>query len=255
MSIRLRLANRLILSNTQHPIDPENRERVAIPCGSDEMEAWVVQKGTQPEVVCLKFPGTGGRAEHAGPHPCELISDQYSVWTINPPGYGTSTGNACVKKMIATCDNAWKAIQHKADGRPILVSGNSLGCMYALYIAARFKVAGLFLRNPAPVHQLIKGKHSWWNAGFAYRHIASQVPAEMDAVQNAQHCQTPLFFLTSAMDRTVPPNIQEQVFDQYAGKKTKFTIPDADHHHPVPEPLVEEYLTAVKTWIHELNIR
>lgn len=254
MSIRLRLANRLILSNTQHALDPQNRERVAIPCGSDEIEAWVVQKGTRPKVMCLKFPGTGGRAELAGPHPCEVISDTFSAWTINPPGYGTSTGNACVKKMVATCENAWQAIQQKADKCPIVVCGNSLGCMYALYVASRFKVAGLFLRNPAPVHQLIKAKHSWWNAGFAYRHIASQVPLTMDAVQNAQQCTTPLFLLMSELDRRVPPNVQEQVFDQYAGRKFRFTIPGADHDHPVPEPLIEAYLSAVKTWVDELDI-
>lgn len=254
MSIRLRLANRLILSNTQHPIDSQNRERIAIPCGSDEIEAWVIQKDGPPDVMGLKFPGTGGRAELAGPHPCELISDRYTVWTINPPGYGTSTGNACVKKMAATCEAAWQTLEQNAEGRPIFVSGNSLGCMYALYVAARFEVAGLFLRNPAPVQQLIKGKYSWWNAGLAYSQIASQVPAEMDAVENAKRCKAPAFFLMSEGDRRVPPKYQAQVFDPYAGRKSKFVIRGADHDDPIPEAMVEDYLSTVRTWIAGLNI-
>lgn len=248
MPLRLRLANRLILCDTQHPIDPEQRRREVIPCGDDQMEAWVFQYGKSPDIVCLKFPGTGGRAEQAGPHPCEIISSEFEVWTINPPGYGSSTGQACVSKMVATSEAAWLAVEKRAAGRPIVVTGNSLGCMYALYVASRYPVAGMLLRNPAPVHQLIKGEYSWWNAGLAARFIASQVPQAMDAVANARLCKAPALFVMSGADRRVPVQYQKMVIDQYQGPHATFLVPGADHDHPIPEALVDDYVQSVKAW-------
>lgn len=259
MSILLRLANRMILSNTRHEIDPEARGRVAIPCGHDEIEAWTVSKHAaaapqsgdtrQPQLFLLKFPGTGGRAERGGPHPGELLGlASYEVWTINPPGYGTSVGAACVKKMPATCDAAWSAISERAAGKPVLVTGNSLGGMYALYVAARYPVAGVFLRNPAPVHELIRGEYSWWNFGLAARWIGAQVPDEMNSISNARRCSAPAFFVMSENDRTVPPKYQQQIVDNYGGKTTTFTLCDAEHHTPVSEKQADNYRASVACW-------
>ena len=249
MSLALSLANRLILDNTQHEIDPEDRKRVAITCGRDEIEAWVTtSENPQVDVFCLKFPGTGGRAENSGPHPCEIISDEFECWTINPPGYGTSTGKACVQKMAATCDSAWQAVYQRANGKPIMAAGNSLGCMYALYVAARFPVSGVLLRNPAPIHQLIRERYSWWNFGLANRWIASQVSTEMDSVVNAARCMAPALFVCSEKDRMIPPRIQEKVINAYAGPFSRFMIVDGDHDTPVPEQQVEQYRLAVEKW-------
>ncbi|MCP4165264.1 MAG: hypothetical protein GY759_05135, partial [Chloroflexi bacterium] len=103
-------------------------------------------------------------------------------------------------------------------------------------------------RNPAPVHQLIKGEYSWWNAGLAARFIASQVPQAMDAVANARLCKAPALFVMSGADRRVPVQYQQMVIDQYQGPHTIFLVPGADHHHPIPEALVDDYVQAVKAW-------
>ena len=248
MSFKLRLANRLILSDTRHPIDPEGRRQVVIPCGADQIEAWVIESEREADVLCLKFPGTGGRAERAGPHPCDLVAENFEVWAINPPGYGSSTGSACVSKMNDMCDAAWQAIYARADGRPIVVTGNSLGGIYALFVAARYSIAGLLLRNPAPIHQLIKGKHSWWNAGLASRLVASQVPIELDAVANAAESSAPALFVMSERDRVIPPKYQHMIMEQYAGPYSRFLIPDADHHHPIPEEQADDYIKTIETW-------
>ena len=258
MSLLLRLANRLILDNSTDAIDPEQRRRIAIPCGTDEIEAWVTESqpanSQLPELFCLKFPGTGGRAERSGPHPAELLSpEHFQTWTINPPGYGTSTGMACVSNMPIVCEAAWKSISQVADGKPIVVTGNSLGGMYALYVAARYPVAGVLLRNPAPVQQLIRGRYSWWNFGLA-NFVGRQVPAEMDAVQNSQRCKSAALFVTSDSDRVIPVKYQKMIVDNYAGASSVFTIRDADHHTPLPESQFDEYRLAVAEWAKQLNL-
>ena len=244
----LKLANRLILANSDHWIDPESRRRVAIPCGDEQMEAWVIESVESPELFCLKFPGTGGRAERAGPHPAKFLSpDRFETWTINPPGYGVDNGTACVSKMPTVCHAAWDAISQKANGRPIVVTGNSLGCLYALNVAANFPVAALTLRNPAPVHQLIRGRYSWWNLGLAGL-VARQVPSNMNAVSNGKKCSAACLMITSDSDRVVPPKYQDMVADAYNGPLIRFVLQDADHATSVPEEQLADYKVALQQW-------
>jgi pimeloyl-ACP methyl ester carboxylesterase len=254
MSLTLRLANRLILCDTRHYIDPEDRTRVVIPGRGDKIEAWIINAEAEPDFFCLKFPGTGGRAERAGPHPCEVLTGNFEVWAINPPGYGTSSGRACVRKMIETCESAWAAIEKRAAGRPVIVTGNSLGGMYALFVAARFPVSGVLLRNPAPVHQLIRGKYSWWNAGLASRLVGSHVPQAMDAVVNARNCSAHALFVISERDRMVPRKYQNMIIDQYGGPSSQFLIRGADHHHPVPQEILQSYQASLAEWGQSLAL-
>lgn len=255
MSLLLRIANRLILGNSTNHIDPEDRRREAFSCDADEMEAWVTESDSDSRhLFCLKFPGTGGRAERAGPHPCEIVSpDGHETWAINPPGYGTSSGSASVSKMPQVCDAAWQAVQHRAAGTPVIVTGNSLGCMYALYVAARYPIAGLLLRNPAPVHQLIRRRYSWWSLGLA-NYVSDQVPEAMDAVANSRRSSVPALFVTSDRDRKIPPAIQQEVFSAYGGDLEVFTLQDADHHTPLSEDQMEDYKNAVIDWGHKLGL-
>ncbi|MGI9517311.1 MAG: alpha/beta fold hydrolase [Pirellulaceae bacterium] len=255
MSIWLRIANRMILDNTRDYVDPEDRVRVPIAAGEDEIEAWLWRSESEPKLFVLKFPGTGGRAERGGPHPAEVISpERHEVWTINPPGYGTGGGSACVTKMASTCEAAWQTIREQAGNVPIILTGNSLGCSYALYVAARYPVAGVFLRNPVPLHELITGRYSWWNFGLGSRKIRDQVPDEMDAIKNAKQANAPAFFVTSEKDRMIPPVYQQMIFDAYAGPHAMYVIRDADHHTPIDEEEVDDYVDAIRSWAGEHQI-
>ncbi len=250
MSFWLRIADRLILENTRHPIDPENRQRQVVPSRFGQLEFWTwsepAASGDRANLFALKFPGTGGRAERGGPHPCDVLSPgDFEVWTINPPGYGGSDGVASLANMVETAETGWRTVHDRADDRPVLVVGNSLGCLYALYVAARYPVAGVFLRNPVPLTQLIMARYAWWNLWLGARMICRQVPAEMDAIDNAQHAVAPLMFVRSERDRLVPHKLQKLIWDAYAGPKREFVIHDADHHDPLDEGQFESYRQAL----------
>ena len=136
MSFWLRIADKMILDQSRDPIDPEDRRRATIEVSSGKMEAWIWSECSgaeeQPSFLALKFPGAGGRAERGGPHPCDIFRDSpFDVWTINPPGYGGSDGQASVAHMVETAECAWQAIKLAADSAPVIVVGNSLGCLYA----------------------------------------------------------------------------------------------------------------------------
>ena len=241
-----RVADRLVLCPSTDSIDPEDRQRVLIPFENGNLEAWtneVHQDAGSPKLLALKFPGKGGRAERAGPHPCELWPDIASkIWTINPAGYGGSDGSASLSTMPAQADAVISFVQKELSDHQILLIGNSLGCVSALYLAARHQVAAIFVRNPPPLRELIAGrlKYNWWNLGGA-RFVAAQIPSELDSIANAARCTCPAFFLRSEKDTVVPPSFQRQIIDAYAGNLQEFIIPGADHGEFVAEEDLDRY--------------
>ena len=62
----------------------------------------------------------------------------------------------------ALADAVLEQLQTQAAGRPVLVTGSSLGCVSALYLAARHPFAGLILRNPPPLREVILARFGWW---------------------------------------------------------------------------------------------
>lgn len=253
-----RLADRLVLRPSTDPIDPEHRQRILIPFEGGHLEAWaneVNQDIESPKLIALKFPGTGGRAERAGPHPCELWPDVASkIWTINPAGYGGSDGSATLSTMAAQCEAVFSFVQNQLSDHRIMLVGNSLGCVSALHLAARHEVAAIYLRNPPPLKELIAGriKYNWWNFGMA-RFVANQIPSELDAITNAANCDCPAFFLRSEDDTVVPETYQQKIIDAYRGNVQEFIIPRAEHDDFVAEADFDRYCAAMvhfkATWM------
>lgn len=263
MSFLSWLANRLILCPSTHTIDPAGKQRIEIPTPHGHVEAYVDSmnndgigeqrnQGTG-DLVILKFPGTAGRAERAGLHPAELFEQFASeVWTINHHGYGQSSGPANILSFPEACDSVMEFIRaRKGKQRSYLVTGNSLGSISALYVAARYPVTGMLLRNPVPVHQLIstRPKYAAWNFGMSSV-VANQVPASLDAIENARQASAPCLFVQSERDRVVPPPYQAQIIDNYHAVSSTFVSRGTDHHEPVPENQAEAYLDSLR-WLEK----
>lgn len=202
-------------------------------------------------MIALKFPGVAGRAERGGPHPFELVPEcAVEIWTINPLGYGGSEGRATLRVTVSTCDAVWQTVTLKYPNASIFVIGNSLGCLAALYLAAAKAVAGLYLRNPVPVHQMIRTRlrYNWWNFGLA-RLIANQLPIELDAVKNSKLALAPLLQVSSGLDRVVPLHYQQLIFSAYRGKKEQFILNGVDHHEFVREDQQEDYKNETRKFL------
>ena len=254
MSILSSLADRMILQATTHYVDPEGRERRMIPTAGADIEAWITRSndelGKKTPIVILKFPGTGGRAERSGPHPAEHWDDVAAeVWTINHRGYGGSPGPASLANFMETCESIWKCIAAQFPERKIVVCGNSLGCLSALYLSARYPVVGVYLRNPPALAQMIatRPRYAWWNFGMS-RLITDQVPEPLDSIENAKRSSCAALFIQSELDRVTPPRFQNEVIDHFGGEKQTFVIHGADHHHPITEAQHGQYLKAIR-WL------
>lgn len=267
MSLLSKLANRMILCPSTDPIDPgENRREVIHSKNGVEIEAYVSTWGEfdSPELadneklLVLKFPGTGGRAERATVHPCELMSHEdgtsqfraAQVWTLNHRGYGQSTGPAALQNFVSTINHFWECIADQFPNEKKLVTGNSLGCISALYAARHKNVDAILLRNPPPLARLIsdRPRYNAWNFGMG-KFIADQVPKELDALGNASMSDCPALLVTSERDRVVPFKYQMEIMEVYLGSIRQFIIEGADHHHRIPERQEAEYLAAID-WLN-----
>ncbi len=254
MALLSRMADRLILCPSTDFIDPEDRQRQLIAVPDGHVEAWVTKTTSRVDhpkrLVAIKFPGAGGRAERGGPHPCDVWPDvDAEIWTINNTGYGGSSGVATVQTFESTATRVYQHVAEKFSDRPVLLVGNSLGCVSALFLAANFRVNGLYLRNPPPLHQMIstRPRYNWWNFGLA-KMIARQVPATLNAVTNASKTKTNCLFVQSQGDRVIPCVYQDLIIAAYAGPKRVFTIQNADHHHTIPDRQYDEYVAAL-AWL------
>mgnify|MGYP001953668474 CR=1 FL=1 len=115
-------------------------------------------------------------------------------------------------------------------------------------MAAHFRVAGVLLRNPAPVHQLIgmRPRYLWPSLGLS-KLLAAQIPSYLDAVCNAAQCTSPCWILVSQSDSVVPVSFQQQIINAYGGSIDVFPVPDAGHDSPIPLKLEDAYLRWVES--------
>jgi|GEM_PF-1170917 len=259
MQIAQRLLDQMAFSATTDMIDPENRTREVVEfengCASGSFEMWghrlVGPSGSTSEVpwVILKFPGTGGRAEQASTHPAGALPEGsvLSVWAVNPPGYGTSGGKPSMTTMPAVIRCAVARVGSMHPHTRLLVTGNSLGCMWALYAAANCQPDALLLRNPFSLRELISGqwRYNWWNLGAA-RWIAGAVSGELDAVANARQCHVPCMIVQSGNDSLIPVRFQAMVIEALSGRNETLVIPGADHGDPMPESMEIDFLAIIR---------
>ena len=250
------IADRLVLQPTTHPVFSFGKSRRFVQFGQRELEIWTQRVGAveseDVDVFVLKFSGTAGRAERASSHPLDHWTGlRAELWSVNPPGYGGSSGRASVRYLAEAGKAAYDAISEIAEGRPIIVTGNSLGSATALHVGASRDVAGLILRNPPPLRQMIVGLHGWWNLWLGAAIIAREVPHSLCSIHNARRCQAPAVFVMSEKDRTVPPYYQLKVLRAYGGKKRVLVLDGADHGTTAMCPDAQRRYDRLLDWLRD----
>jgi pimeloyl-ACP methyl ester carboxylesterase len=251
------LTDRIILEPSRHEITVPHKRRRLLTHGDGELEVWIHRAGPgpeaqEPDVYVLKFPGTASRAEDA----TDMVDNCWphlnvEVWAVNPPGYGGSSGAASLHNIPSMASRALDALKPAASGRPLVIAGGSLGCVSALYLAARHEtIDGLVLQNPPALREVIQAQSGWWHFAWARTLIASQIPAKLDSIHNASQASAPAVFLIALQDRIVPAGQQRQIFEAYAGPKQVLDRAEADHDTPLHESDVQE-LHALAAWLHQ----
>jgi pimeloyl-ACP methyl ester carboxylesterase len=131
----------------------------------------------------------------------------------------------------------------------VVVAGNSLGCVSALYLAANEPVQGLFLKNPPALREIIRGQNGWWHPKLVKTILARQVPEVLDSIENAAAAKAPAVFVTARKDEVVPAPIQKLIIDAYGGSKQVLELPAARHATPLTAEELERLRELVQ-WLY-----
>ncbi len=244
-----RIPDALVLKPSTEPIATQRgaRETLATPVGPCGL--WTHRpEGRAGDVLLLRLPGAGGRAERAIDHPIGFWPhQQVEVWAVNPPGYGDSPGRARLQNLVpvtvALLERAFASGQ-----RRVFLAGNSLGGLAALLAAPRFPLSGLIVRNPPPLRAVIRDRRAWWNGWIGADLIAAMVPGHLDAVRAAAANTAPAVFIRSLRDRVVPAHLQSVILERYGGPSRVLDLPDANHDTPL-EPDEAEALAEHLDWL------
>lgn len=253
-------ADHLILHPTRDPIPVPNGTRTTLPFGPQAagsggekvLEVWVgrtrVRSTADNLAYVLEFSPNAGRAEWGllyGTGKWEGLPIEY--WSLNYPGYGGSDGPATLDGVHRSALAAYDALAERAQGKPIFLSGYSLGTAAALHVASQRPVAGLYLYHPVPLRQLIVGKYGWWNLWLAALPVSRDIPTELDALANAAATRAPALFVLGQSDTFVNYPYQKRVADAYAGPKRLLPLPV--NHNDDPEELHRAEIREGVRWL------
>lgn len=252
--------DRLILFPTTEPMRYQGIERLEVKQQDGQpVEVWTARsagaKHAEPRAFVLQFNGNASRAEPMAFFIAqEWGSRPVEVWAVNYPGYGGTPGPARVRAIPAAALAAYDELERVAQGRPIFVSGQSLGAVAALHVAANRPVAGAVLWSPPPLRDMILKRFGWWNLWLLAGPVSLTVPRELDSLRNAASASAPAVFVVTGQDTVVPLKYQTKVSDAYAGEKQFIRMPDSDHNSAMEGKAVQEYEAALD-WLWERAVR
>ncbi|TWU55351.1 alpha/beta hydrolase [Rubripirellula reticaptiva] len=252
-SFRRYLLDRMVLRPSRVHIPHGVQTRVMMDVCGRSLECFVQRNFDDDgpaDLLVLKFPGTAGRAERSSMTPVSMLDGvRGEVWTWNPPGYGRSEGRASLQSIAIAAQHFFRNVVQAGSVVPgvIWLCGNSLGCNVALHVAATMDCgdasAGLVLRNPPPLIPVVMRIARQYPLGQRVRSIAESLSDEMNAMKTAPQVSLPAVFMQSEKDELVPPSIQDELIDCYAGDRRVVKLSGLKHAgiaSPEQEALIEK---------------
>ncbi|MEC8509653.1 MAG: alpha/beta hydrolase [Planctomycetota bacterium] len=255
------LLDRLVMAPSTDAIDPESRIREVLPTSCGDVELWKdlhvngeVSDDQSPELLMIKFPGTGGRAERATAQPAQFwLTPKTELWAVNPPGYGGAKGRASLHHIERMVEAIRDHLESKSIPKVILVA-NSLGNLAALKLATLYPVSGLVLRNPPDIPLVVHHRSRAYRATWLGRWLGTAFPPNLDLIATASQCSAPAVFIHSERDQLVPLELQRPISSAYCGPKKILIAQGIDHADPIPDHQVEAYRSCAR-WLEQQAYR
>jgi pimeloyl-ACP methyl ester carboxylesterase len=247
-------ANSFILFPSRAHIDCSGAQRQPIDFDGGKLEILTSRSpaatNKEPEAYILRFCGNAERAEWNACRFTGWSDKPVEMWSVNHPGFGGSSGTARLDRLAPAALAAYDAMAREAQGKPIFISATSLGTTMALHLAKERPVAGMILRTPPPLRQLILERHGWWNLWLLAAPVAMGVPGDIDSITNAKKVGVPTVFVLLDNDSVVPMKYQQKVVDAYAGPKHVIISRGGDHNS-ILTPTAMTELSQKLDWLWE----
>ncbi|MCC9600531.1 alpha/beta hydrolase [Stieleria sp. JC731] len=236
VAFRRRLLDRFVLRPSQNELDFGTKQRRFYESDGQRDEYFVgdLQPDQTPDLLVVKFPGTAGRAERATDWPGSILSGvhvRHCTW--NAPGYGRSSGRPSLANLAKRATPFFLHLLEQIDltKTKVWLTGNSLGCTTATYLAGEFgdRVSGLVLRNPPPLIDTVKRVADRYPFGKLAHAIAESLPNELNLLHTAPKVGVASVMLQSELDELVPVTQQDSVFDRLPEPKRRVLMQGIGH--------------------------
>lgn len=183
-----------------------------VPPGSKAVPQWVgvgehgngvhvaMLRQEPPRAVVLYFGGNGEDLYAAAPSVESLAAYGTLAIAAEHPGYGASSGEPGVERLLASAAHAAAYARAQADELrvPLVVVGSSLGSFCATAVAAAGGVDRLVLRAPPTSLAAVASTKFWWlPVGLLLRH-------RFDNLGVAPRVRCPVLVLHGDADDVVP---------------------------------------------------
>lgn len=245
-------ADRLVLGEAHQTLDPRGATRRTLKTADGRAIEYYVARSPgarqsgEPVAFVLYFTGKASLVEEWITPVADSWGDRpIEMWGMNYPGSGGSDGPAKLDRVVPNALALYDACHAAAGDRPIFVNGVSFGSTAALAVAARRPVAGVILKNPPALRELILGSYGWWNLWLAAGPIARAIPDDLDALANAAKSTAPALILSAGADWKVPPQYHERVIAAYTGPKDVIRLPNAGHDDPLTPDAAQQFDTDI----------
>lgn len=157
---------------------------------------------------------------------CKYLSEQFQVHVLSVeyPGYGVCPGPVSREGIL---DNAYSALHFATEVlgmglEQIKVMGRSIGTGPAIFLAARFRVAGLILITPfESIHSLVRDK-----VGL----LAFLADEWFTNDENIQKVRSPTLIIHGKDDKIVPYRHAEAVYSNCKARKLLINPANMDHN-------------------------
>ncbi len=259
-NFRRRLLDRLVLEPSREPMDFGTQQRELLSFDGRPLETFVqanADNGEPIDLLVLKFPGTAGRAERSTEFPMSMLPQlRVAMWTWNPPGYGGSGGRASMDTITKAAIAFWQQVVQRvaAAKHARLVLCKQLGLCHRVACCCQHRSGitryGIILRNPPPLIAVFKHIANRYPLGKLAHSIGDTLCEEMDAVSSASKITWPAVILQSELDTLVPPELQQEVIDAYAGPK-QLVLMDGLAHGGAPTESHEPQIKSAINWLWE----
>ena len=235
------LADKLMLFPSREAIRAPGTQTRLIETPAGMMHVVIARSAPEPpQRYVVRFEGNAARAEYSAVYIAQRWGDvPTEVWAMNHPGFGQSDGPAKLSRLAPAALGVYDAMCREAGDLPVYIDADSMGATQGLFVAAERQgsrsAAGLVLKNPPPLRQIVMGRFGWWNLWVAAGPVAAGVPKELDAIANARRVRAPAVFIRSMSDEIVPVSYQQKIIDAYAGQKQIVEFAGAEHNAPLDE--------------------
>ena len=213
----------------------------------ERLHAWhLTRPDARADVVY--FHGNGGNLSVWSDVFVGLWREGFDVLAIDYRGYGLSTGTPSELGLYRDVDATLRFVdsRSRAESRPLIYWGRSLGTVMAAYAASQRAPDGIVLESGFPsMRSVLETNPVMWilSWGSSYRLPTAEWMAGV---------RTPALVLHGDRDSVIPYRLGQRLYAALPGPKTFVTLPGGDHNEPVP-PDAESYWRAIRAFTDSLG--